>query len=338
MIPRLNIIEGGSLFLFFIISCLLIDSVFNPNRLKNPKVAHAVQVIGSKNYMILIAIHFSITLILAIHLSIILSKILILLIILLGLGVNVINSRIISRVKFLENAPNITGVVGGIVLPMFGAFYVIGNVFDLFTISIIIGIAFIYTGLDSFNRTRRDIEIGPEADKNNSIEWEALTVAKELGLPTSRAKEIGMQLYNIRNEKEFNKIPQNQRLLFLPHCLRVADRCKGTYDEEGLHCRHCTKDCKVHQITRQAENWGYKCFIVPGGAMVFNIAKKYQPRAVVAIACLNELREGSSRTEDEYNVPFQVIPLCRDGCVNTDVNLAEVNQILASSDYEINNN
>ncbi|WP_455391545.1 DUF116 domain-containing protein [[Eubacterium] cellulosolvens] len=338
MIPRFYIIEGGVLFVLFIISCLLIDSLLNPKRLKNPRIGEAIQAIGSKNYVALIIIHLSVTLIIATHMALILSKVQILMIIVLGLILNVINSRFISRIRSLDKVPNVTGVVGGIVLPMVGAYFVVGSQFDIFTLSIIGGIGFIYLGLETFAQTRKDIEVDIQGAHRNSIEWEALSVAKELGLPNSRLKEIGIELHNIHNEKDFKKIPINQRTLFLPHCLRVADRCKATYNEEGLQCKRCTKDCKINIITRAAEKLGYKCFVVPGGAMVFNIAKKYQPKGVVAVACYNELREGAARTASEYKVPFQIVPLRKDGCVNTDVVLDDVLETLSYPEKLINEN
>ncbi|MCK5560526.1 MAG: DUF116 domain-containing protein [Thermoplasmata archaeon] len=338
MIPRLNIIEGGVLFVLFLVSCLLIDSLLNPKRLKNPKIASAIQAFGVKNYTGLIIVHLVVTIILAAHLSYILSKAQIMFIIVIGFMLNVINSRYLSRMKALNNVPNVTGIVGGIMLPMVGAFFVVGYKFDFFTITVIGGIGLIYLGMGIFSQTRKDIEVGNLTSQQNSIEWEALSVAHELGLSSSRIKEIGIELYNIRNENEFKNIPINQRTLFLPHCLRVADRCKASYNEEGLQCKRCTKDCKINIITRAAEKLGYKCFVVPGGAMVFNMAKKYQPKGVVAVACYNELREGASRTGSEYKVPFQIVPLRKDGCVNTDVVLDDVLHTLSYPDNIIDDN
>jgi hypothetical protein len=338
MIPKLNIIEGGVLFVLFLVSCLLIDSLLNPKRLKNPKIASAIKAFGFKNYAGLIIVHLVITIILAAHLSYILSKAQIMLIIIIGFMLNVINSRYLSRIKALTNVPNVTGIVGGIMLPMVGAFFVVGYKFDFFTITVIGGIGFIYLGMGIFSQTRKDIEVGNHTGQQNSIEWEALSVAHELGLPSSRIRELGIELHNIRNENEFKNIPINQRTLFLPHCLRVADRCKASYNEEGLQCKRCTKDCKINIITRAAEKMGYKCFVVPGGAMVFNMAKKYQPKGVVAIACYNELREGASRTDMEYKVPFQIVPLRKDGCVNTDVVLDDVLHTLSYPENIIDDN
>ncbi len=332
MIPQMNIVEGGILFLLFLVSCLLIDSIFNPKKIRNPQIAKAIRTFGYKNYALLILVHFCLTIIIAAHLSLILMKGQILLIIVIGLFLNAVSSRYLSRSrsKSLSQIPNVTRVVGGIFLPMVAAFFVVGEHLDLFSISIISGIAFIYMGLGLFNQSKSDLEVAPLAENNSSIEWEAVKVAEELGLSNSKAKEIGIQLYNIRNEEAFKKIPADKCFFFLPHCLRTAERCKGTYNDEGLQCKHCTKDCKINILTRIAEQLGYKSFVVPGGAMVFNIAKKYQPQGVVAVACLNELQEGTGRTEVEYRVPFQIIPLRKDGCVNTDVSIDDVVEVLST--------
>jgi hypothetical protein len=328
MIPHYNVIEGGILFLLFLISCLLIDSAFNPRKIKNTEIAHALRTIGYKNYKILIIVHLAITIILAAHLSFIISKGQILLIVILGITINILNSRFISRSKSLAKVPNVTGVVGGVILPMIGVFFIVGNEFDLFSLSILFGIGFVYTGIEIYNQIKSDLEIAPGPKNNNSIEWEAISITELLDLPNSKVKEVGMQLYNIHNEKEFKSIPPEQCALFLPHCLRIAERCKANYNEEGLQCKHCSKNCKINQLLNLGEKLGYKCFVVPGGAMVFNIAKKYRPSGVVAVACMNELREGTARTESEYSVPFQIIPLRKDGCVNTDVCVDEVKNVM----------
>ncbi len=328
IIPHVHILEGGFLFLFFFITCLLIDSAMNPNKIKNPDIAQAIRSLGYRNYKITIGIHLLITITLAIHLTFILSKILIISLVFIGLTLSIINSRIISRSRSLEKINGLITVASGIAFPMLGAFFVVGNSLDIFTITILFGVSFIYLGIFLYENARSDLELAPGLENKNSIEWEAMRIVEELQLPNSRIKEIGLQLANIRNEPEFLKIPPEECILFLPHCLRNAERCKATYNDEGLQCKQCTKTCKIHQLTKLAEEKGFKCFVVPGGAMVFNIAKKYRPKGVVAVACLNELREGAARTESEYNVPFQIIRLTKDGCVNTNVCCDEVVDVM----------
>ena len=338
MIPQLQIIEGGILFILFLSSCLLIDSMLNPKKIRDIKTAQALRTIGVKNYTVLIIIHLCATVIVAVHLSYILMKWQILIIICVGLILNLITSRFLSQSKTTSQLPNVTTVVGGVFLPMVAAFYIVGDTFDVFSVTMISGITFVYAGLELFSATRADLELAPHDPKNSSIEWEAISVAGELKLPRSRIKEIIVELYNLRNEETFKKIPVDKCMLFLPHCLRIADRCKATYNEEGLQCKHCSKDCKINILTSTAQQLGYKTFVVPGGAMVFNIAKKYQPQGVVAVACYNELKEGTSRTEIDYQVPFQIIPLRKDGCVNTDVCIEEVVKVLSSKEIGVNEN
>jgi hypothetical protein len=230
----------------------------------------------------------------------------------------------------------LTTSVGMVLLPMTSAYFITNASIDLFQILIIIGVTTVFGGISLFEQLNDQMHLNKEGgNQKNSVEWEAVQVAKELGLEKSSVKYIGVELHNIRNEPGFAKSSNDERILFLPHCLRVAERCKGKYTDEGLICRHCTKDCKVHLITTEAKKLGYKCFVVPGGAMVFNIAKKYKPKGVVAVACFNELKEGAARTSGDYNVPFQLVPLLKDGCVNTEVDVEAVKKIL-SKDYKKN--
>jgi hypothetical protein len=328
MIPQMNILEGGFMFLFFLISTLLLESAFNPKKIKNKKIAQAIRTLGYKNYKFLIIFHLGVTILLSLHISYILEKYLILFIVVFGLVLSIINSRFITRLRSHESLTNMTTVASSIALPMVGAFFIIGNTLDFLTISIFVGVSFIYLGILNYESAKSDLELAPGLDNQNSVEWEALKVVEELNLSNSLIKQIGVQLHNIRNEKDFTKIPPEDCALFLPHCLRTAERCKATYNEDGLQCKHCTKTCKVHLLTQLGSQMGYRCFVVPGGAMVFNIAKKFKPKGVVAVACLNELREGTARTESEYKVPFQIVQLTKDGCVNTEVCVDEVEDVM----------
>jgi hypothetical protein len=227
----------------------------------------------------------------------------------------------------------LTTSVGMVLLPMTSAYFITSPSIGLFQVLVIIGVTTVFGGITIFEQLNDQLH--PNKDgvvEKNSVEWEAVQVAKELGLGKSSVKYIGVELHNLRNEPNFANIPVDQRVLFLPHCLRIAEKCKAKYNDEGLICKHCSKDCRVHLITTEAEKLGYKCFVVPGGAMVFNIAKKYKPKGVVAVACFNELKEGAARSSGEYSAPFQLIPLLKDGCVNTDVDVETVKNVLKKND------
>jgi hypothetical protein len=226
----------------------------------------------------------------------------------------------------------LTTSVGMILLPMTSAYFIANASIGLFQILVIIGVTTVFGGITLFEQLNDQLHSNKDGgNEKNSIEWEAIQVAKELGLGKSSIKYIGVELHNLRNEPDFLNSSNDQRILFLPHCLRLAEKCKGKYNDEGLICRHCSKDCRVNLITTEAKKLGYKCFVVPGGSMVFNIAKKYKPKGVVAVACFNELKEGAARSSGEYHVPYQLIPLLKDGCVNTEVDVETVVNVLKKS-------
>ncbi len=340
-----EVLEGILLFVFFFISCYMIDSHLNINARKSQKISSAINMFSRNTFMGILTIHIVITIALASHLSFILNRYQILAFTVIGLMVVTIGSIIAIlqlKTSLSSNLPSnstdsnsisnmnaLTTSIGMVLLPMTSAYFITNASIGLFQILVIIGITTVFGGITLFEQLNERMH--PNKDgvtEKNSVEWEAVQVAKELGLGKSSVKYIGVELHNIRNEPEFVSTPNNQRILFLPHCLRVAEKCKGKYTDEGLLCRHCQKECRVHLITTEAEKLGYKCFVVPGGAMVFNIAKKYKPKGVVAVACFNELKEGAARSSGDYKVPFQLIPLLKDGCVNTDVDVETVKNIL----------
>jgi len=78
---------------------------------------------------------------------------------------------------------------------------------------------------------------------------------------------------------------------------------------------------------------GYKAVCVaPGGALALRFVRETSPRAVVAIACGKELAEGEEavRSLPEPRPEVFVLPLSRDGCVDTEVDLQAAVTLLRS--------
>jgi hypothetical protein len=130
-------------------------------------------------------------------------------------------------------------------------------------------------------------------------------------------------------------VPLSRRLLLLPHCLRLAEGCPGKMTPSGLDCSGCEhSECKIHAILRAAIEAGYENICVaPGGRLAVKRVAQTRPAAIVAVACDKELREGVAAVEaldwDGDGPPIIVqIPLLRDGCVNTDVDMAQVKSAL----------
>ena len=128
-------------------------------------------------------------------------------------------------------------------------------------------------------------------------------------------------------EEQLIVIEPAQRVLLLPHCLRRADTCQGTYTKQGLECHECNPDCPANQLRQTAIRLGYKGIcIAPGGRLAIKYVEENRPLAIVAVACQKELQEGIHGVSElvgngQQMIPIVVVPLSKDGCVDTEVDI-----------------
>lgn len=131
-----------------------------------------------------------------------------------------------------------------------------------------------------------------------------------------------MRKVNIRKTTE---IPAAERILLLPHCLRHAETCKANYGKDGLECTACNPACTINLLNKTALSLGYQgVCVAPGGRLAVNYVNEKRPRVIVAVACQKELDEGIGNIRelaDNYSPIIVIIPLTRDGCVNTEVDV-----------------
>ena len=124
------------------------------------------------------------------------------------------------------------------------------------------------------------------------------------------------------------------RILLLPHCLRRAETCKARYDKAGLQCVSCTPDCAINRLREAALRLGYHgVCVAPGGRLAVNYISEHRPKAIVAIACEKELEEGVNNVHglaaSVYRPLIVIIPLTRDGCVDTEVDVERALDVLS---------
>ena len=136
-------------------------------------------------------------------------------------------------------------------------------------------------------------------------------------------------------EEWLSLIHPSQRILLLPHCLRPSQTCLGKYSKRGLEClEDCTEDCTIGRLRRTALSLGYKgVCIAPGGRLAVKYVKEKSPKAIVAVACQKELEEGIHGVrelgENDKLAPLIVIiPLVKDGCVDTEVDEEQALKII----------
>jgi len=142
---------------------------------------------------------------------------------------------------------------------------------------------------------------------------------KVIGIKPDNLERLYIDVKNNGCADAFRAIPPEQKIVFLPQCLRNIKKCKATLDEWGWHCKECG-GCKISEIKKKAESMGYRFFVVPGGTMVYKIIKELKPKAALGVACLKEL----AMAVETIHIPTQGITLLRDGCVNTDVDVKKV--------------
>jgi hypothetical protein len=151
--------------------------------------------------------------------------------------------------------------------------------------------------------------------------------AKKNGCTEKEVIQAYIQKMNKDNQDEFRRVPPEERIVFVPQCLREPD-CKAPLGEHGYVCQHCNPECQVHLITDAAEKLGYKgVYILPGGSMAQKIIDFSKPHAILGIACEKEALLGGLLLK-KLGIVGRGILLFRDGCVNTLVKVADVLKVL----------
>ena len=108
-------------------------------------------------------------------------------------------------------------------------------------------------------------------------------------------------------------------MIFLPHCLRAGD-CKASLGKHGVECTFCGRCC-IGLIKKEAEPLGYHVYIVPGSSFVEKILKEEKFKAVLGVACYEDLNLMMMKLERFHP---QGVLLSHDGCYQTRVNVEEV--------------
>ncbi|MFG0319629.1 MAG: polyprenyl synthetase family protein [Planctomycetota bacterium JB042] len=115
------------------------------------------------------------------------------------------------------------------------------------------------------------------------------------------------------------RIPFERRLLLLPKCLRVEEKCPAPFDELGLLCKECGL-CTIQDLTAEADRLGYAVLVAEGSAVVRQMIETGRIEAVVGVSCLHVLEKCFPHMEAAA-VPGAAIPLLQDDCANTTVDV-----------------
>ncbi len=114
-------------------------------------------------------------------------------------------------------------------------------------------------------------------------------------------------------------LPYDRRLLLLPQCLRSSKTCRAEHDAFGLLCDECGS-CALGPVQHEAESLGYVVLIAEGTTVVTRLLEQGKVDAVIGVSCLDGLERSFPHMAAEA-IPGIAVPLLRDGCKDTEVDL-----------------
>jgi len=127
--------------------------------------------------------------------------------------------------------------------------------------------------------------------------------------------------------------PFERRILMLPKCVQSSKRCKAESDALGLLCEGCG-NCAVGGIQDEAEALGYVVLVAEGTTAVSALLARGEADTIIGVSCLPAL-EKLFRPQTAHAIPGLAIPLLRDGCVDTEVDLNWVREIMHLRDASL---
>jgi geranylgeranyl diphosphate synthase, type II len=153
----------------------------------------------------------------------------------------------------------------------------------------------------------------------DELEVHARVILAETGLEEIYLHYTAVCLNNEMWSETLASIPYERRLLLMPKCLRVEDKCPAPFDEFGLLCKQCGL-CTIQDFQNEAERLGYAVLVAEGSAVVMSLIQTGKIEAIVGISCLPVLERTFPYVEAAA-IPSIAVPLLQDDCINTTVDI-----------------
>lgn len=153
----------------------------------------------------------------------------------------------------------------------------------------------------------------------DELKRHAADLVLRLGADPKYQDYIGVLLNNEVWREQLATVPFDRRLLLLPKCLRVEDRCPAPFDDFGLLCKQCGL-CTIQDLQEEAERLGYAVLVAEGSALVMAMIQTGKIEAIVGVSCLSVLEKAFPYMEAAA-IPGIAIPLLQDDCKDTTVDI-----------------
>jgi geranylgeranyl diphosphate synthase type II len=153
----------------------------------------------------------------------------------------------------------------------------------------------------------------------DELKRHAEAVATAAGIDPKYRDYTGVLLNNEVWRDQLAAVPYDRRLLLLPKCLRIEEKCPAPFDEFGLLCKQCGL-CSIQDLQAEAERLGYAVLVAEGSALVMALIQTGKIDAIVGVSCLSVLERAFPYMEAAA-IPGVAIPLLQDDCKDTTVDL-----------------
>jgi geranylgeranyl pyrophosphate synthase len=164
----------------------------------------------------------------------------------------------------------------------------------------------------------RGAEIAPPL-VSEELRQRAAELVRLSGVDPKYQDYVAVLLNNEVWREHLAATPYERRLLLLPKCLRIEDRCPAPFDEFGLLCKQCGL-CSIQDLQAEAERLGYAVLVAEGSALVMALIQTGKIDAIVGVSCLSVLEKAFPYMESAA-IPGIAIPLLQDDCKDTTVDI-----------------
>jgi len=151
------------------------------------------------------------------------------------------------------------------------------------------------------------------------LEQRAENALAEAGLDTAYRDYATVVVNNEAWREQLAAVPFHKRLLLMPKCLRVENRCPAPFDEFGLLCKQCGL-CSIQDFQVEAERLGYAVLVAEGSALVMAMVQTGTIEAIVGVSCLPVLEKTFPHVHAAA-IPAVAVPLLQDDCIDTTVDV-----------------
>ena len=153
-------------------------------------------------------------------------------------------------------------------------------------------------------------------------------VGRLFGVSKEEIEDSYIKINNKMTVSQDIKYRPEEILILAPHCLQNTN-CPHKITIDVQNCPRCGK-CSVAGLLDIAEETGVNLVVASGGTFARKLAKEYQPKAIVAIACERDLTSGIKDMNAQHIPVVGVLNERPNGpCYNTTVQICKVRQALA---------